>query len=699
MAKRKSSKNDNQALPTERYHRQRFGLRVGVMSSFVLLLCAILMARFYWLQIKKYDEFIQQANANSTTLLPIAPVRGDIVDTNGVVLARNYPAFSLEIVPDQLDRPMDEMVAALQEYVTLRPSDMRQFNKFKREYRGLGNIPLKMQLTQDEAQKLAGELFRFKGVEINARTFREYPHGELTAHFIGYIGRINQKEQDNINENNLSEHYRGATHIGKSGLEFTYENDLRGEPGYREAEKFAQGNISRILRVEPPKSGKTLRLAMDFRVQKKADEILGNNRGAIIALNPKNGAVLAYVSKPSFNPNLFINGIDSDTWKTLNEDWQRPLINRVTQALYPPGSTFKPFMAMALLESGTLKENTLVPAPGAWSIPGTSHVFRDSVKSGHGRVNLSTAIQVSSDTFFYQMGYKMGPDKFAQYMAPFGFGQKTGIDLPNEYMGILPSREWKARRFEKQGKAAQKWQGGDMVSVSIGQGFNSYTPLQMAFATAILANDGVVYPPHLVSEIIDHETGVVTQIGTQPTRKIDYTQEHFDYVKGGMRKVLQAGGTAWRVGVDLKYPMSGKTGTAQVVQIKQGAKYNAAALEERYRDHSWFIAFAPSDDPQIAVAVLQENGGWGAASAPLARELIDYYLLEIKNLEFKKVESKKGKGKKVETKIVAVEKPATEEKPIFRQPETPPKPTAIQSAFEKAKGEEKTVSGSLKDRE
>lgn len=689
MFKRKKQHTNNVPPPNERYHKQRFAFRVGIVSAFVLVLSAVLIGRFHWLQIEQYDNFVEQSIANSISKLPVSSVRGTIVDTNGVVLARNYPAFSLEIVPDQLDRPMDEMVAALQEYVTLRPSDMRQFNKFKREYRGLGNIPLKMKLTQDEAQKLAGELFRFKGVEINARTFREYPHGELTAHFIGYIGRINQKEQDHINENNLSEHYRGATHIGKSGLEFTYENDLRGEPGYREVEKYAQGNIARVLRTVPPTTGKTLRLAMDFRVQKKADEILGNNRGAIIALNPKNGAVLAYVSKPSFNPNLFINGIDSDTWKTLNEDWQRPLINRVTQALYPPGSTFKPFMAMALLESGTLKENTLVSAPGAWSIPGTSHVFRDSVKSGHGRVNLSTAIQVSSDTFFYQMGYKMGPDKFAQYMAPFGFGQKTGIDLPNEYMGILPSREWKARRFEKQGKAAQKWQGGDMVSVSIGQGFNSYTPLQMAFATAILANDGVVYPPHLVSEIIDHETGVVTQIGTQPTRKIDYTQEHFDYVKGGMRKVLQAGGTAWRVGVDLKYPMSGKTGTAQVVQIKQGAKYNAAALEERYRDHSWFIAFAPSDDPQIAVAVLQENGGWGAASAPLARELIDYYLLEIKKLEFKKVESKKGKGKKVETKIVAVEKPATEEKPTIRQPETPPKPTAIQTAFEKAKMEEK----------
>ena len=693
MIKRKFSTN-NQTHPSARHQRRRFGMRISVMSGLVVMLSAVLIGRFYWLQIAQYNHFIAQSRNNSLTRISINPVRGNIVDTNGVILARNYPAFSLEIIPNQLDRPIDEILTALQEYVELKPSDLRQFKKFRSEWRGLGSVPVKMKLTPDEAQRLAGELFHFPGVEIKARTFREYPHGELTAHFIGYIGRINQKEQDYIHENNLTVHYRGETHIGKSGLEQFYENDLRGKPGFSEVEKYAQGNIARVLGTVPPTAGKTLRLAMDFRVQKKADEILGNHRGAMIAINPKNGAVLAFVSKPSFNPNLFINGIDSDSWKILNEDWQRPMINRVTQALYPPGSTFKPFMAMALLESGTLEEDTLVPAPGAWSIPGTSHVFRDSVRSGHGKVNLSTAIKVSSDTFFYQMGYKMGPDKFAQYMAPFGFGQKTGIDLPNEYIGVLPSREWKAKRFEKQGKAAQKWQGGDMVSVSIGQGFNSYTPLQMAFATAILANDGVVYPPHLVSEIIDHETGVVTQIGTQPTRKIDYTQEHFDYVKGGMRKVLQAGGTAWRVGVDLKYPMSGKTGTAQVVQIKQGAKYNAAALEERYRDHSWFIAFAPSDDPQIAVAVLQENGGWGAASAPLARELIDYYLLEIKNLEFKKVESKTGKGKnkKTETKIVAVEKPATEEKPTFRQPEhTKPTPTAIQTAFEKAKEEEKTA--------
>ncbi|MBQ5429108.1 MAG: penicillin-binding protein 2, partial [Neisseriaceae bacterium] len=271
MIRRKSSKKTDQTLPTERYHRQKFALRVGVVSVFVLILCAVLIWRFYWLQIKQYDHFMAESNSNSSTQLPIAPVRGDIVDTNGVVLARNYPAFSLELVPNELDRPMDEVVTALQEYVNLRPSDMRQFKKFRREWRGLGNIPLKMQLSNDEAQKLAGELFRFKGVEINARTFREYPHGKLTAHFIGYIGRINQKEQDNINENNLSEHYRGATHIGKSGLEFTYENDLRGEPGYREVEKYAQGNVSRVLNVVKPTAGKTLRLAMDFRVQKKAD--------------------------------------------------------------------------------------------------------------------------------------------------------------------------------------------------------------------------------------------------------------------------------------------------------------------------------------------------------------------------------------------------------------------------------------------
>lgn len=323
-------------------------------------------------------------------------------------------------------------------------------------------------------------LREFKGVEVNSRTFREYPYGKLTSHFLGYIGRISDKDKEMLEEEGLTALYRGSTHIGKSGLEKYYEHQLHGVPGYQEVEKDAYGNIVRVLKNVPSKMGQTLRLGMDIRMQQEADHILGDRRGALVAINPQDGTVLAFVSKPSFDPNLFIDGIDSDTWKMLNDDWKKPLINRVTQGLYPPGSTFKPFMGMALLESGKITQNTIVPAPGAWSIPGSRHIFRDSVHSGHGSANLSKAIQVSSDTFFYRLGYEIGIDKASPYLAQFGFGQKTGIDLPSEYTGVLPSREWKAKRFAKSSDpTAKEWRAGEMVSVSIGQGYNAYTPLQM----------------------------------------------------------------------------------------------------------------------------------------------------------------------------------------------------------------------------
>lgn len=381
--------------------------------------------------------------------------------------------------------------------------------------------------------------------------------------------------------------------------------------------------------------GQTLRLGMDIRMQQEADRILGDRRGALVAINPQDGTVLAFVSKPSFDPNLFIDGIDSDTWKMLNDDWKKPLINRVTQGLYPPGSTFKPFMGMALLESGKITQNTIVPAPGAWSIPGSRHIFRDSVRSGHGSANLSKAIQVSSDTFFYRLGYEMGIDKASPYLAQFGFGQKTGIDLPSEYAGVLPSREWKATRFAKSSDpTAKEWRAGEMVSVSIGQGYNAYTPLQMAHATASLANDGVVHQPHLVKEVLDFGARKITRINPNPERQIPFKADNFEYVKRAMEKVLKPGGTAHRIGGGLAYTMGGKTGTAQVVQIKQGGRYNAAALREQHRDHAWFISFAPLEKPEIAIAVILENGGWGAYAAPLAREMTDFYMLYVKPQQF-----------------------------------------------------------------
>ena len=610
-------------------------LRLLVAFILIIIFFSILLARFFYLQVTQHDEFSGQASSNRITLIPTPPVRGEIVDINGVPLAKNYPVFSLEVIPSRIEGKMEDVIEALKKYVDITPTDLKRFKKYRESYRKFENIPLKLRLTDEEAARLSVHLREFKGVEVNSRTFREYPYGKLTSHFLGYIGRISDKDKEMLEEEGLTALYRGSTHIGKSGLEKYYEHQLHGVPGYQEVEKDAYGNIVRVLKNVPSKMGQTLRLGMDIRMQQEADRILGDRRGALVAINPQDGTVLAFVSKPSFDPNLFIDGIDSDTWKMLNDDWKKPLINRVTQGLYPPGSTFKPFMGMALLESGKITQSTIVPAPGAWSIPGSRHIFRDSVRSGHGSANLSKAIQVSSDTFFYRLGYEMGIDKASSYLAQFGFGQKTGIDLPSEYAGVLPSREWKAKRFAKSSDpTAKEWRAGEMVSVSIGQGYNAYTPLQMAHATASLANNGVVYQPHLVKEVLDFGARKITRINPNPERQIPFKADNFEYVKRAMEKVLKPGGTAHRIGGGLAYTMGGKTGTAQVVQIKQGGRYNAAALREQHRDHAWFISFAPLEKPEIAIAVILENGGWGAYAAPLAREMTDFYMLHVKPQQF-----------------------------------------------------------------
>ena len=610
-------------------------LRLLVAFILIVIFFSILLARFFYLQVTQHNEFSGQASSNRITLIPTPPVRGEIVDINGVPLAKNYPVFSLEVIPSRIEGKMEDVIEALKKYVDITPTDLKRFKKYRESYRKFENIPLKLRLTDEEAARLSVHLREFKGVEVNSRTFREYPYGKLTSHFLGYIGRISDKDKEMLEEEGLTALYRGSTHIGKSGLEKYYEHQLHGIPGYQEVEKDAYGNIVRVLKNVPSKMGQTLRLGMDIRMQQEADRILGDRRGALVAINPQDGTVLAFVSKPSFDPNLFIDGIDSDTWKMLNDDWKKPLINRVTQGLYPPGSTFKPFMGMALLESDKITQNTIVPAPGAWSIPGSRHIFRDSVRSGHGSANLSKAIQVSSDTFFYRLGYEMGIDKASPYLAQFGFGQKTGIDLPSEYTGVLPSREWKAKRFAKSSDpTAKEWRAGEMVSVSIGQGYNAYTPLQMAHATASLANNGAVHQPHLVKEVLDFGARKITRINPNPERQIPFKADNFEYVKRAMEKVLKPGGTAHRIGGGLAYTMGGKTGTAQVVQIKQGGRYNAAALREQHRDHAWFISFAPLEKPEIAIAVILENGGWGAYAAPLAREMTDFYMLHVKPQQF-----------------------------------------------------------------
>lgn len=499
-------------------NRQRdFNLRLAAAFVFIIIFFGLLAARFVFLQVYKHDEYVSQATTNRITLIPTPPIRGEITDVNGITLAQNYPAYSLEIIPNQIEGKEADLIETLKSYVTLDESDLRRFKKFRADYRSYEKVPLKLKLTPDEASRLAAHLYRFKGVEINARTFREYPFGSLTSHFLGYIGRISDKDMEKLNENNRAIAYRGTTHIGKSGLESFYEEQLHGSPGYQEVEKDAAGTIVRVIRSEPAKTGQTLRLSMDIRLQQEADRIMGNKRGAMIALDPQTGGVLAFVSKPNFDPNIFIDGIDSESWKALNENWQRPLINRVTPRFISARFNIQTFHGNGITRK---RQNHAIfyCASPYMEHPSTTHKFRDAARSGHGAINLSRAIQVSSDTFFYRLGFETGIERIAPYLASFGFGQVTGIDLPGEYRGILPSPEWKAKRFAKGTEKQRHWNPAEMVPVSVGQGYNTYTPLQMAHAIATLANNGTVYRPHLVKEMLDHENQQITVIDPQPEK-------------------------------------------------------------------------------------------------------------------------------------------------------------------------------------
>ncbi len=604
----------------------QFQLRLVIAYGFMVLMLLTLAARFIWLQVMQYEHFATLAQNNSISLVPVQPNRGLIMDRNGVVLAQNHAAYTLEITPAKMD-DMEATIKALGGLVEITPRDDRRFRKFLAESKEFEPVPLKLKLSEEEAARIAANAWRFPGVEVKARLFRDYPYKELTSHVLGYIGRINQRDQQKLEEDDKLANYRGATHIGKLGLEAVYEAELHGTNGFEEVETDAGGRAVRSLRRTPPIHGNNLKLALDIRLQEVADKLFGQRRGALVAIDPQTGGVLAFVSKPGFDPNLFIDGIDSATWKSLNEDWQKPLVNRAVRGLYPPGSTFKPFMAMAALQSGAIGPYDLRPAPGYFTLPGSSHQFRDSNPRGNGMVNIGKAIAVSSDTFFYRVAWDMGIDRIHPLVGQFGLGQKTGIDLDGEASGVLPSKEWKEKRFARFKPEVRRWYPADVVSVGIGQGFNAYTPLQMANATAILAADGKVFKPHLVQEITQAGNGKVRLVEPRPVRTLAFRPELYGHVKDGMVAVMRPGGTAARLAAGLTYTMAGKTGTAQVVQIKQGAKYNAAALAEQYRDHSWFIAFAPVEAPRIAIAVIVENAGFGAASAaPIARAVSDFAL-------------------------------------------------------------------------
>ncbi|WP_432381640.1 penicillin-binding protein 2 [Duganella sp. P38] len=603
---------------------QQFRLRLTVIGGLVFFCFGLLLMRFIWLQVIKYNDFAVKAEENRIAIVPIVPNRGLIYDRNGVLLARNYSAYTLEVTPSKLHATLDETIDELSKLVSIDVKDRRRFKKLLDESKSFEGVPLRTRLTDEEVARFSAQRFRFPGVEVQARLFRQYPLGETASHVIGYIGRINQSEIKAIDAADDSANYKGTDHIGKEGLEKSYEKHLHGQTGYEEVEVSAGGRAIRTLSRTPATPGNNLILSIDIELQKVVEEAFGEWRGAFVAIEPETGDILAYVSRPGYDPNLFVDGIDTQSWNELNTSLDRPMVNRPLSGVYAPGSTFKPFMALAALELGKRNAATAYPDPGFFYLGG--HKFRDDKVGGHGNVDLRRSIIVSCNTYYYQLGNDMGIDSITKFMAPFGFGQKTGIDLDNEKVGVLPSKEWKAKRFKGN---AGRWVGGDTISVSNGSGYNSYTPLQIAHAMANLANDGVVMKPHLVKIIEDGGTRARSLTVPKESYRIPLKQENIDIVKSAMVGVnSEPGGTAFRVFANAGYTSGGKTGTAQVVGIKANEKYNKAALAERLRDNALYVAFAPADKPKIAIAMVVENAGWGAEiAAPIARKALDFYLL------------------------------------------------------------------------
>ncbi len=602
-----------------------FRRRLGLAGVLVFVAFGALFARFFYLQVVEHRHYKTLAETNRIAIVPIAPNRGVITDRNGAVLAQSYSAYTLEIQPSRV-KNLDETIDALAEIVDVQPRDRKRFRKLLDETRNFESLPLRTRLTDEEVARFAVNRFRFPGVEIKARLFRQYPYGEIASHVVGYIGRITERDLARIDEWEEAANYKGSDYIGKIGVEYSYERALHGKTGFEEVEVDAAGRAVRTLSRTPPTSGNDLKLSLDIRLQEIAEAAFGSRRGALVAIEPATGDVLAFVSKPGFDPNLFVEGIDPANWELLNDSPDKPLLNRPLRGAYPPGSTIKPFLALSALTSGKRTPQQAIFDPGFFQIPGQTHRFRDDKPGGHGSVDMYKSIVVSCDTYYYTLASETDIDDTARFMSQLGFGKKTGIDIEGELTGVLPSREWKRARFAAKDfrDEHRKWYLGDSISAGIGQGYNAFTPIQQALAIATIANDGVSYRPHLVKTIRDVRTDAVTEVVREPTHTVPLEPEHLAFVKNALIGVNKEG-TGATAFAKAPYVSAGKTGTAQVFSLK-GEKYSAK-IEERLRDHAWFIAYAPADKPRIAVAVLVENGGFGAqAAAPIARQVFDYYL-------------------------------------------------------------------------
>jgi penicillin-binding protein 2 len=611
------------AAELRNYERElaQFQLRIAVAGFAVLAAFVLLAARFVFLQVVQHDVYRAKAEENRIAIVPVPPNRGLIVDRNGLVIARNYSGYTLEIFPGRV-ASVEGAIDELAELIEITPRDRARFRKMLQETRNAESLPIRTRLSDEEVAKFAANRFRYHGVEIKARLFRQYPYGDVASHVLGYMGRVTQDDQARFEAEGTGANYRGTDYIGKAGVEASYEAELHGATGFEQVEIDAAGRGIRTLSRSAPISGNDVTLTLDIRLQQVAELAFGGRRGALVALEPSTGAVLALVSKPGFDPNQFVDGIDPQYWAELNTSPDKPLNNRAISGVYPPGSTFKPFMALAALQLGKRTARTTINDPGYFVFG--ERRFRDSKPGGHGIVDLHKSIVVSSDVYYYQLANDMGIEAIAGFMRHFGFGSRTGIDLQGEAAGVLPSPEWKMARFRR--PADQRWYPGETISIGIGQGYNAYTPIQIALATATLANGGTMYRPRLV-EHIDRRGGERRYVEPEMAHKAPVRAEHFELVKRAMADVNKEG-TGARAFAGAQYTSGGKTGTAQVIQIKQNEKYDEAKVAERFRDHSLFIAFAPVESPRIALAVVVENGGFGArAAAPIARTVLDYFLL------------------------------------------------------------------------
>jgi penicillin-binding protein 2 len=604
-----------------------FRRRLIVAGACALLAFAGLFGRFFYLQVVQHEHYRTLAESNRIAVVPIVPNRGVITDRNGVVLAQSYSAYTLELTPARI-RNLEATIDELATVVDIQPRDRKRFRKLLDESKNFESMPLRTRLSDEEVARFAVNRYRFPGVEIKARLFRQYPFGEVASHVLGYIGRINDKDVERIAGWDEGANYKGSDYIGKVGVELSYERELHGTTGVEEVEVDAAGRAVRTLSRSPPVSGNNLKLSLDIRLQEVAEAAFGDRRGALVAIDPTTGDILAFVSKPGYDPNLFVEGIDSANWELLNDSPDKPLLNRPLRGAYPPGSTIKPFLALAALTSGKRTPGQTISDPGFFQLPGSSYRFRDDKPGGHGAVDMYKSVVVSCDTYYYVLASETDIDDTARFLTQLSFGRKTGVDIEGELTGVLPSREWKRTRFagEKYREEHRKWYLGDSISAGIGQGYNAFTPMQLAEAMAIVANDGVAFKPHLVKSIVNLKTGDERKVAPQPTHTISAKPEHIALIKNALVGVNKEG-TSAAAFLNAKYVSGGKTGTAQVFSLK-GEKYSAGKIDERLRDHAWFIAYAPSDKPRIALAVLVENGGFGAAAAaPIARKVLDYFLI------------------------------------------------------------------------